>query len=402
MIIRRLGSTMPVRVVRKRSLVGAAVALAASSLGALAACGSPAQASPGQASPVAAAPGWHVVTVQNYSGIVGGLAATGSGNAWLTESACANKQCTAFTSRQLQWSGSAWRVRSLPAGYAGSLVIPASPASTWLDRTVMIGQYHSRDLLLDWTGKNTGPVKSLAEDIGIGTGVAPTAKDVWFLGSAPTGLNGTGYALQYDNGAWRASAVPFVGQGASASSAANVWVSGYAPADDSAGVMAFNGKKWRSVPLPPLSSSWVYTGDGNIAAVSPTSVWLEIERTSNSDLNDSPPYLLHWTGSKWASIKIPYDLSYLGGAPIAQDGHGGVWLSLADLSKSGSAQFLLLHYLNGKWSRLAVPAPAGYAAAQPVALAWIPGTRSLWGAVPEFNQKMPKSPGKLVILKYGN
>jgi len=393
---------MPVRVVRQSTLAGAAIALAVGSLGALAACGRPAQASPGQASPAAVTPGWHVVTVQDYSGTVGDLTATGSDNAWLTESACANKKCTAFTSRQLQWTGAAWRVRSVPAGYAGGLAIPAAPASTWLDRTVMIGQYHSRDLLLDWTGKNTGPVKSLPEDVGIATGVAPTAKDVWFFGSSPVGLNGTGYALQYDNGAWHASTVPYIGQGASASSAANVWVSGYAPADDSAGVMAFNGRKWRSVPLPPLSPSWEYTGDGNIAAVSPASVWLEIERTSASDTGDSLPYLLHWTGSKWTSIKIPYDLNDLGGAPAAQDGQGGVWLSLADLSKSSPPKVFLLHYLNGKWSRLAVPATAGYAALAPVALAWIPGTRSLWGAVPEFNQKTPKGPGKVLILKYGS
>jgi len=68
-------------------------------------------------------------------------------------------------------------------------------------------------------------------------------------------------------------------------------VSGYLPDDDEAGVMAFNDKKWRTVPLP---SSLVSTGDGNITAASPSNVWLEIERTS--DVADSTPYLLHWTG----------------------------------------------------------------------------------------------------------
>jgi hypothetical protein len=57
-------------------------------------------------------------------------------------------------------------------------------------------------------------------------------------------------------------------------------VSGYSVDDDGAGVMAFNGTKRRTVPLPPLPSSLIYTGSGNIAAASPKSVWLEIEPTT--------------------------------------------------------------------------------------------------------------------------
>ena len=162
--------------------------------------------------------------------------------------------------------------------------------------------------------------------------------------------------------------------------------------------MAFNGTKWRPVPLPPLSSSLEYTGSGNIAAVSPQSVWLEIERTS--DALNSTPYLLHWTGSKWTSIKIPYGLNDLGGAPIAQDGHGGVWLSLANISNPADLKSYLLHYLNGRWTRIPVPTTPGFRVIGQVALSWIPGTRSLWAAAVEYNVKSPKGPAKLLILKY--
>jgi hypothetical protein len=154
------------------------------------------------------------------------------------------------------------------------------------------------------------------------------------------------------------------------------------------------------VPLPPLPSSLVYTGDGNIAAASPSNVWLEIERTGDF-AGGSTPYLLHWTGAKWASIKIPYGLDDMGGAPIAQDGHGGVWLCLQDIRDPASGKTYLLHYLNGVWTRLLAPATAGYQVLGPVTLSWIPGTRSLWGAAIEENPKSPKSPGKLLILKYG-
>jgi hypothetical protein len=97
----------------------------------------------------------------------------------------------------------------------------------------------------------------------------------------------------------------------------------------------------------------------------------------------------------------PYGLDDLGGAPVAQDGHGGVWLSLADISNPADMKSYLLHYLNGRWTRVPVPTTSGYEVVGPVTLSWIPGTRSLWGAAEEVNAKSPKSNPKLLILKYG-
>jgi hypothetical protein len=48
-----------------------------------------------------------------------------------------------------------------------------------------------------------------------------------------------------------------------------------------------------------------------------------------------------------------------------------------------------------------VPTTPGYEVLGPATLAWIPGTRSLWCAAVELNPKAPKSPGKVLILKYG-
>ena len=60
-----------------------------------------------------------------------------------------------------------------------------------------------------------------------------------------------------------------------------------------------------------------------------------------------------------------------------------------------------LHYLNGMWTRTPAPTAPGDEVLEPVTLTWIPGTRSLWGAAIELNPKSLKSPGKLLILKYG-
>ena len=135
--------------------------------------------------------------------------------------------------------------------------------------------------------------------------------------------------------------------------------------------------------------------------MSPSNAWLEIDRSS--DVAHDTPYLLHWTGSKWASIKIPYGLDDTG-SPIAQDGHGGVWLSLLDPDKKNPARSrtFLLHYRNGTWTRIPMPASPGHQVMPgQVALTWIPRTRSLWGAAAEWDPKSPKGSAKLLILRYG-
>ena len=333
--------------------------------------------------------------------LVDGLTASGTNNAWLTETICPNGKCskqTVFnpTGAQLRWNGTAWRSVALPKAYGLGEVVAGSPAGNWIVGSFTVGTTAIRNVILRWTGKGPATTTRLPVNDSVGAGVAPAAKDAWLFGENP---DGNAYALHYDGTAWRSEAVPYVGQGASASSPANVWVSGYSVNDDGAGVMVFNGSKWRSVPLPPLPSSLVYTGSGNIAVASPKSVWLEIGRTS--DVAHSTPYLLHWTGSKWTSIKIPYGLDDLGGAPVAQDGHGGVWLSLANIRNPADPKWYLLHYLDGRWTRFPVPATPGYRVIDQVALSWIPGTRSLWAAAVEYNVKSPKSNPKLLILKYG-
>ena len=212
-----------------------------------------------------------------------GLSASGTDNAWLTETICPNGKCsgqtvvTNPTGAQLRWNGAAWRPVPLPKAYALGEVVAASPVSNWVVGSFDIGKYAIRNVILHWTGKSPATTTPLAVNLGAAAGVAPNAKDAWLFGD---NSEGSAYALHYDGKAWKSAAVPYVGQGSSASSPANVWVSGYSVDDDGAGVMAFNGTKRRTVPLPPLPSSLIYTGSGNIAAASPKSVWLEIERTT--------------------------------------------------------------------------------------------------------------------------
>jgi hypothetical protein len=83
---------------------------------------------------------------------------------------------------------------------------------------------------------------------------------------------------------------------------------------------------------------------------------------------------------------------------IAQDGHGGIWTGAVILGGSAPAAYLA-HYRGGAWTRVAAPAPRGDITSTQ-ALAWIPGTRSLWG----LGEELPASLTGVaheVILKYG-
>jgi hypothetical protein len=109
-----------------------------------------------------------------------------------------------------------------------------------------------------------------------------------------------------------------------------------------------------------------------------------------------PPILLHYAGGKWSDVTVPYN--GFGGA-LAPDGRGGIWLAVDDQGPPPEHSGYLLHYADGKWSR--VTAPAGRDETDdPDVLAWIPGTRSLWGT----GLEMPtgsSGPDPAVILKDG-
>jgi hypothetical protein len=405
-----MGLMVSTGVIGRRWPTALAVALSAGSLAAsLAGFGARAQAASDGARAAAASPaasrasaqGWRVAATLGSAALVSGVSASGKDNAWVSAVTCTVCSNLAdYTGRQLRWDGTAWRPVALPAAYTFGFVVPASPAGNWIVGAVPVSM-PTRNVVLHWTAKGRGTTTLLDENVGISAGVAPTATQAWLFGDTEVGgPDGGSYALHYAGSTWRPAKVPFVGTAASASSPTNVWAYGYRPGDGLVGTMAFNGKKWRTVLLPPPPSSLSYTSPGYIAAASPSNVWLEIGLSSG--IADPAPYLLHWTGARWISIKIPYGLEDAGLTTIAQDGRGGVWLSLMDLDKNLTfPKAFLLHYRDGAWTRITVPVTAGYKVLEQVSLAWIPGTRSLWGAVAELNPKSPKSPGKLLLLKYG-
>jgi hypothetical protein len=359
----------------------------------------------GGLSQAASTPGWRITTVlsTNNSG-AGELAATGAGSAWAAGTNCADASCSRNTLVVRHWTGKAWTVVSVPKAYVnsgaefGASAVAAASGNAWVMNSVAAGA-NNATAVLHWTGRGWGATAKLPAMVT--SAVATSPANAWALGAAATSASsGTPYAAHFDGRKWSAVRVPVSGLHASATSAKNIWVAGFSRLSSSGppvlGIMHFDGKTWHTTPAPRLGLTAKQAAfPAGIAALSATNVWVGgIILGSTS----APPkaFLIHWNGAKWAAVKFPYASAEL--TAMAQDGHGGIWTGVLLLG-SATPKAYLAHYRNGTWTRVAVPASRGDITS-PQALAWIPGTRSLWG----LGYELPVSLAGIareVILKYG-
>jgi hypothetical protein len=368
--------------------------------GALMAASGPSQA--------ATTPGWRITaTLPGNNSGVDELAAAGAGSAWAAGSICANASCSRNTLVVRHWNGKAWTLVSVPKAYVnssaelGDSAVATASGTAWIMNSVAAGAGNAT-AVLHWTGRGWGATAKLPAIVT--SAVATSATNAWALGAAATSASsGVPYAAHFDGRKWSAVRVPVSGLRASATSAKNIWVAGFSTLSSSGspvlGIMHFNGKTWRTTPAPRLGLTAKQAAIPlGIAALSATSVWVAgIVVTTSSTGAPPKAFLVHWNGTKWAAVKVPYAGAEL--TVIAQDGHGGIWTGVMLLSSSPTPAAYLAHYGNGAWTRVAVPAPRGDIA-MPQALAWIPGTRSLWG----FGEELPVNSTAAahgVILKYG-
>lgn len=362
----------------------------------------------------ASQPGWRVVTVmrenasQQYGTNLADVAATGPGNAWMVGTDCANSGCNRSTLLVRHWTGKAWTAIAVPKVYMKSAteqgaagVAASSAANVWVLNNVGTGQKNSTTVL-HWTGKGWGA--SVKFPAMLAAAVAPWAKGAWVFGADAASLP---YAARFNGSTWSRVTVPLAGISASATSASDIWVIGTqtSPGAQQFGIMKFNGTAWHTTPVPSLglSSSQEAFATG-IAAVSAKDVWAAGYVTGTSTEIDPPskPFLLHWNGAKWTAIKVPSlpADSIFPNVDVIQDGHGGAWLDATTIDLSGMQRGYLLHYGTGAWARVTAPALGGEVTA-PGALAWIPGTRSVWGTGSEFPTQPMLNGYPSVIFKYG-
>lgn len=262
-----------------------------------------------------------------------------------------------------------------------------------------------------WQGRRW-QTSTLPGGLGTAVGAAsePAAGDVWALGPA-------GYVLHFNGARWRV-AKRFTGNGFSelsdivAFSPANVWVFGGPSARPGLGTFHFNGRSWTKVggatklglfKVSALSARdmWAtgtsnsrfdsidhYTGTWrritaaalkgltffNVMALAKNNVWAVAESGSSNVVS----YLVHFDGHQWVRFKPPWTV-YLSG--MAQDGHGGIWLTGIDGSH---ASWVVHRSASAEWQRILI----SKSSIGMENLVKIPGTSSLWAVGSE-----PHGPG---------
>jgi hypothetical protein len=340
-------------------------------------------------------PGWRIVQALPASSQVLSITALGASDAWAAGMSCGGGTCNSSRLLVRHWDGNAWRTVAPPTGFvnSASLTVAASSASSaWVFGTQ--GTSTPSSFALHWTGRAWAAPFRFPAKTEITTAVTPARGGVWAFGH----LNRSAYAAHYNGRTWSKVPVPVIAAGASAVSARNIWAVGYPVSPPSSGsavaVMHWNGTSWKRAMLPRISvPKNAVLVPANIIAIGASNVWADALPINLAQGPVGGTVMLHWNGKAWAWVKIPRNVA----VPFAltQDGHGGIWLS--GYPSTRSAQGYLYHDSNGHWSQLPVPHKTGMVSAA-LALAWIPGTGSVWGAGVEIP---PASGPVSIILKYG-
>jgi hypothetical protein len=351
---------------RATALAGAALCLAAAG-GAVA---SPAAI----AAPSSPAPGWHIARVvsEKYDADLLTLAAVSKTDAW------AFGQNSSGRAAALRWNGSAWKGAALPKGLSRPAYVSATgPDNVWAGGSECIGGPPGPDVfeayVTRWNGHRwrTSRWKTAAY---CGAAMVTTGpRNGWLIGDEQ--------ALHFTGRSWQKVSLGNVGQAQSAVavSADNIWVfteryNEQHPARSKTFFLHWNGQRWDTVRLPALTlpkGGSIYPLD--MAQAGPRSIWA----IANVTPGNSIPLLLHYNGSAWRSVRVPYPGQQL--LAVTPDGRGGVW---ATMMGPLSGNYSIVHYLGGKWTSQPVPTAGlpgltGNPGFDLYAISLVPGTRDV-------------------------
>lgn len=252
-----------------------------------------------------------------------------------------------------------WRVADLPSGLTGSLGAASAPgpkdiwAVTSLSGTVLHYNGAKWSVARQFNENQELPIQLTGV-----TAFSPT--NVWVFGGAGAYPGFGTYHLLGTK--WiRVTGVGAAIDRASALSAANIWaVGGNASAPQDI-VEHYNGSGWRQQHSNALANVQ-YTG---IVALSSSNVWATGSIYTD---NTNVPWLLHYNGTAWSRVKVPWAVDL--GQPVS-DGAGGLWV-MGEAYATGN-WYAVHRSKTGAWHRYLVTKTG-----QVYALGLIPGTTSLW------------------------
>ena len=388
------------------AVAGSALAVAA---------GIPAAGS-GSAAEASASPGWQLVKQFGTCGSsfgVQSVTATSAGNAWATGDFSLffpkSGECSPVGLLIAHWDGGSWQRMRPPVGFRpaansdsdGHAVAALSASYAWVfaDRQNFTSPVTQSFALLWQNGR--WQAFRLADDAFLSSAVAFTHSNAWAFGYVRSPSTGrvAAYATRFNGQGWQAVPVPVLPQGTASPAPDNIWAVG--PLASAANqpfpqpyALAHWTGRWHTIPFPNLGPpsggegvyhAWV-VADGAHGA------WVagDVRNQSSTQVGG---VLLHWTGSGWVNVKLPFQTRGLG--LLSHDGHGGLWIT--SCVPGGCTNFGMVHYSAGRFSVTPVAVPADGADVNAMQL--IPRTRSVWaggalisGTNPDYFSMM---------LKYG-
>jgi hypothetical protein len=332
------------------------------------------------------------------------VAATGPRDAWTAGFQCDSpSDCTPTPLLVAHWDGKAWRTTAPPSGLGGAApgqfataIAASSQANAWVFASSTRGAT-GYTVVQHWTGTRWARPVLLQAWAGINTATTSGPRDAWAFGQLVTAKS-SAYAVHYNGARWARIAFPLDAQAASGLSAGNIWVVGsWAARAGKAspfGVEHWAGGAWHAVPVPALRLPRGATVQAsNVVADGRDDVWAAGFLAAGMGLAPGI-VLLHWNGRAFTRVTVPYPVT--GPFSLTGDGAGGLWLSAAEYGKTSVRNFLY-RYSGGRWTRVPVPnEPKSISAVS--AMAWIPGTRSVWAT---GTQAASNGSSRAIVLKYG-
>jgi len=351
----------------------------------------------------AASTGWRIVKVV---GVTGGqsqftdVAASGNANAWAGGLLCGNP-CSGQTATVERWNGHSWTSFALPSalsvGPSGAVVATASATDTWIFAENASSRWYGVHVTAGHETQSAFPA-----NVTISSAAVFSPTNAWAFGTS--GYSDpplAPYAAHYDGHGWKQVKLPVQPTGVSALASNDLWIYGTTAATLNKGPAAFaaarwTGSAWHTVKLPNLHlASGAFMQPDSILALGQHNVWVDGTLGKGMGIGNGVE-LLHWNGAKWATVTPRYSLSQFD-ADLTADGNGGFWVSGYSSRAQSYKGPYLYHYAAGHWSRVLAPTVDG-GGAQFGDLAWIPGTRSVWGGAELLNDGGSQG----VIYKYGS
>jgi alpha-tubulin suppressor-like RCC1 family protein len=305
---------------------------------------------------------WQVVPTAADADHIGLIAVSASSpnDAWAVGSSNASQPGAEPAAEH--WDGTSWTVATLPATATPATLTgidDLSPTDAWaVGQTGATGS--ERTLIEHWDGTSWSVVPSPDPETGSGEfdelqGVSGTnPDDLWAVGTFSISENGTDLSalllVNWNGTTWNFFEPPSegtqFGEAVTVVSADDVWAVG----EGLGGTVSahFNGKKWSNVKTPTLQGKGAVNELTGVTNAGADDIW-----ASGFGVVDNfrTPYLLHWTGTAWALVKVPNagsEGSQLTG--VTAISAGDVWVTGATDESDGGILAFSGHFNGNSWS----------------------------------------------------